>query len=171
MLYDILKNGENRKLEAKATLYHDMLLGTKEQDRALDCIKAIAGFLNSRGGTLLIGVEEDFNHDLIVSGSLNLELKKHWKNSKDKFQRNGFSDLIGKVFRSNVLKNIKAEFYTYDKDYLIWKVDVAKCDEPVWVGKPFFKKEGTEKFYLRQEARTIELKGEKLTDHLNLRID
>jgi predicted HTH transcriptional regulator len=53
--------GEDDRLEFKSTLRWN--LRTNKPDKAMEiaCLKSIAAFLNSEGGTLLVGVEDDGN--------------------------------------------------------------------------------------------------------------
>lgn len=162
----LLKYGESLKFEAKSTLYHCMRTGEYRKDLSLEVVKAIAGFMNGKGGTLIIGVEEDSENNLSVKGSLNTEIKKHWKNSIDKFQRDGFSRLITQTFRSDVLPLIETKLEKFNA-YFIFIVNVSPNKNPVWVGKPFFDNKEGEKFYLRKEAQTVELKGKNITDYLS----
>ena len=53
---ELLKQEESRTLERKSTFFG----GSEYRGFMVDnCIKAIAGFLNGRGGNLLVGVEDD----------------------------------------------------------------------------------------------------------------
>ena len=54
----LIKRGENEKIEFKSTLRIN--LHTKEQDKKVEnsVLKTIVAFLNSEGGTLLIGVSD-----------------------------------------------------------------------------------------------------------------
>jgi hypothetical protein len=56
-----VKLGESAVLEFKSTLQWDVV--QKQPNKALRkfCLKTIAGFMNTDGGTLLIGVEDDGN--------------------------------------------------------------------------------------------------------------
>jgi hypothetical protein len=54
-----IKERENNCIEFKSTLRWDINEETISRDRERDICKAIAGFLNTNGGTLLIGVSDD----------------------------------------------------------------------------------------------------------------
>src|SRR5262249_42766050 len=78
---DLVKLGESAVLEFKSTLQWDVV--KKEVNKALrkSSLKTIAAFMNTEGGTLLIGVEDDGNilgleRDLSLLGS-----------SRDKFEQ------------------------------------------------------------------------------------
>ena len=89
---ELVKLGESAVLEFKSTLQWDVL--QKQPNKALrkSSLKTIAGFMNTEGGTLLIGVEDDGNilgldNDLGLVGG-----------SRDKFEQtlvNLITDEIG----------------------------------------------------------------------------
>ncbi|MCU0315185.1 MAG: ATP-binding protein [Fimbriimonadaceae bacterium] len=49
---------ENETTEFKSTFDWDARQGKRQPERALACLKTIAGFLNSQGGTLYIGIDD-----------------------------------------------------------------------------------------------------------------
>jgi hypothetical protein len=55
----IIREGENETIEFKSTLRWDIRAGKTNQALERACLKTIAAFLNSAGGTLLIGVRDD----------------------------------------------------------------------------------------------------------------
>jgi hypothetical protein len=78
---ELVKLGESAVLEFKSTLQWDVV--QKQPNKALrkSCLKTIAAFMNTNGGTLLIGVEDDGNilgldNDLAMLGG-----------SRDKFEQ------------------------------------------------------------------------------------
>ncbi len=54
----LIAQGEGPKLEFKETLEHDVRTGQKNQEVIKSTLKTIAAFLNTDGGTLLIGVTD-----------------------------------------------------------------------------------------------------------------
>ena len=55
----LIKAGEGLHVEFKSTLRVNLHTGEKDSRIELACLKTIAGFLNSRGGTLIIGVSDE----------------------------------------------------------------------------------------------------------------
>jgi hypothetical protein len=55
----LIENGENEKVEFKASLWYDYEKNNKNKDVELAVVKSVAAFLNSNGGYLLIGVKDD----------------------------------------------------------------------------------------------------------------
>jgi hypothetical protein len=56
---ELIRGGEGLHVEFKATLRLNLHTGEKDPKMELGALKTIAGFLNSRGGTLIIGVSDD----------------------------------------------------------------------------------------------------------------
>lgn len=54
----LIEQGESAVLEFKSTLRYDMKLAKKNPELAKVVAKSVAGLMNSRGGTLLIGVSD-----------------------------------------------------------------------------------------------------------------
>ena len=89
---ELVKLGESAVLEFKSTLQWDVALKQANKSLRKSCLKTIAAFMNSDGGTLLIGVEDNGNilgldKDLSLLGG-----------SRDKFEQtlvNMISDEIG----------------------------------------------------------------------------
>src|SRR5690606_3998545 len=60
-LAQILAAGESGGLEFKATLRTNLHTGARDPKMELMVLKTLAGFLNSAGGTLVIGILDDGN--------------------------------------------------------------------------------------------------------------
>ena len=125
-------------LEFKSTLQWDVV--QKQQNKALrkSCLKTIAAFMNSDGGTLIIGVEDDgtifgLEHDLNLIGG-----------SRDKFEQtpvNIISDEIGPALGHYY----RIRFDQVDEK-LVCVVEVDPVGDGVFVkgekGKEFFVRVG-----------------------------
>ena len=121
-------------LEFKSTLQWDVV--QKQQNKALrkSCLKTIAGFMNSDGGTLIIGVEDDgtifgLERDLNLLGG-----------SRDKFEQtlvNIIADEIGPALGHYY----RIRFEQVDEQ-LVCAVEVHPVGDGVFVksekGKEFF---------------------------------
>lgn len=92
---DLVQLGESATLEFKSTLQWDIIQGKANPDLRKQVLKTVVAFLNSEGGTLVIGVEDDgtpfgLEKDLQVTN-----------NSKDKFSillSTVLSEKIGAAF-------------------------------------------------------------------------
>jgi predicted HTH transcriptional regulator len=58
---DLIKEGENQNLEFKSSLRWDVKNNMENKDLENVIIKTVVGFMNSEGGQLIIGVEDDGN--------------------------------------------------------------------------------------------------------------
>jgi ATP-dependent Lon protease len=101
---ELIKKGESRTLEFKSTLQWDVKENRSNKELQKDVIKAIAAFLNTDGGTLVIGVTNDRE----IYG-----LEKDLALTKDK-SLDGFelklSDLIINYMSTEILLHIKIRF-------------------------------------------------------------
>jgi len=150
-ILEIVNDGEGEKLEFKSTLRTN--LHTKEVDRKIEhnVLKTIAAFLNTNGGTLLIGVSDDGE----ITGI-----------EKDNFQNNDRFHL----HLVNLVKQKIGKRYLSLIDFQIGKVNnkkIAKidCNKSK---KPVFLKEGKEEeFYIRAGPSTTEIKASGLVEYIN----
>ena len=154
-LHSLVKKGETQTIEFKETYNYD--LKTKQTNKGLELpiFKTISGFLNTEGGTLLIGVRDDG----IIKG-MNDELKKFHKGSFDEFKKKfatAISHKIGDQFQSL----IKYDFISSEKGD-VFELICKPSDKPV-----FFQ----ECFYIRTNPRTVELKGQDLYNLLKNRFN
>jgi len=145
------ENLESQNLEFKSTYQWNIHSNQKDLNLKIVIIKAIVGFLNSQGGTLLIGVDDNGN----ILGLEN-DLKSFYGNL-DKFQIN-FSDyidnMIGKEYISRIHKNIEI----YD-DRQLYRVDVQRSEKPVFI-------KDDPKLYVRSGPRTISLIGAEMLEYI-----
>ncbi len=79
---ELIQQGESDRLEFKSTLQWDVRQNRVNKKLHLSVLKTIAAFLNSDGGTLIIGVEDDGN----IYG-LEKDLHSMNKGNLDKFER------------------------------------------------------------------------------------
>jgi len=147
---DLIKKGEAEKLEFKSTLRVN--LHTNEMDKRVEnaVLKTIVSFLNSEGGTLLVGVSDSGE----ISGI-----------EKDKFLNN---DKFNIHFANLIKEKIGKEFFPYIRselvlinDKTILKVESSKSDKPV-----FLKEDKDEEFYIRLGPTSVQISGSKLWEYI-----
>ena len=148
---DLIKKGENEKLEFKSTLRTNM--HTNEIDRKIEqsCLKTITAFLNSEGGTLLIGVSDQ-------GKILGIE-KDHFINN-DKFNLH-FTNLVKEHIGNEFLPYLNSELILIEEKNIL-KVDCLKSEKPV-----FLRFNKSEEFYMRIGAATVQITGSKLINYIN----
>ncbi|NRF64890.1 type I restriction-modification system subunit M [Vibrio coralliilyticus] len=162
-LLNQIRVGENSVTEFKETFSLDVkrcknnkdYKPVKEAKLEVSSLKTIAGFLNSNGGVLFVGVDDDQR----ITG-LKSEFSKFHNDSADKF-------LL--YFKDKVKSQIGESFYSFIKiDLEIIKASpvlVVKCsraNQPCFLGK-----ENT--FYVRTPTgATDQLSGREMWDHLKV---
>jgi predicted HTH transcriptional regulator len=149
----LIELGEGEQLELKSTLRVNLHTGQKDPRMELAILKSIAGFLNSRGGVLVIGVTDD-------GETLGLDA--------DEFES---EDRMNLHLVSLVRDRIGAQFLIYvhprfeDRDgKRVLAVECWAANSPVFV-----KEAGGEKFYVRTGASTTELSPSQTQDFIKRR--
>lgn len=151
-LPELIEDRENDRLEFKSSLRWNLYM--KDYDRNLEkpVLKTICGFLNYRGGILLIGVKDDGT----VFG-LNKDLSKF--GNKDKYQLH-LSNIITACIGNNFMPFIDIEFNEIDgKD--VCKVKVEKSTKPA-----YYKKGNKEHFFVRLGNFTKELQLSEANEYI-----
>lgn len=146
---NLIKQGESRTLEFKSTLRVN--LHTNEADPRIEhaSLKTIAAFLNTAGGTLLIGVSDDGKY-------VGIDTDK-FKN-EDKFQLH-FKNLLKSGIGLAHSEKISWDLVQFNKGKIL-RVICEKSDRPVFLNT----KDG-KKFYIRTGPSTDELMAEELINY------
>jgi CheY-like chemotaxis protein len=148
--HDVIKlisNGESDSLEFKSTLRMNLFSGKPDGNIELSALKTIAGFLNSNGGTLLLGVND--------SGDI-VGIEKDSFKDLDKFQIhfwNLIREAIGAEFTSFLVSGVYVK-----NEGSIFSVTCKKSNRPVFVK---WKNPGESKhsdlFFVRSGPQTEQL--------------
>jgi Putative DNA-binding domain len=147
----LLTSGESDILEFKQTARVN--LHTGQQDKAIErgVVKTVAAFLNSRGGTLLIGVDDEG-----IPSGLDDDLKTLGKRpTLDGFQQFLLQTLTN-VIGTTTAASLNISFPVVD-DRAICMIEVPAAAKPVYVddGKVFYLRSGnTTRELSMQEAHT-----------------
>jgi hypothetical protein len=152
-IVELLASGESNNVEFKSTLRTNLHTGQPDEKMHLAVLKSIAGFMNAKGGTLLIGVSD-------IGDAIGL--------AADAFES---EDKMGQHLVSLVKGRLGDVFLTYAhshfEDSQGYRVLVVRAD-PVY--KPCFVKDGNaSRFYVRAGNTTQELTGNSLTDYVQQR--
>ncbi|HQE92156.1 MAG TPA: DUF262 domain-containing protein [Anaerolineae bacterium] len=136
---ELIKLGESATLEFKSTLQWDVVQGKQNTELRFSVLKTIAAFLNSAGGTLIIGVDDSGG---IVGLRRDLQLVK--EKSLDGFEQL-LTSLIGAHIGLEFARLLKIRFEELNGER-ICAVDVENSPEPAFVdsprGKEFFIRHG-----------------------------
>lgn len=146
----IIEGGERDEVEFKSTLRTNLRTGERDTKMDYEVVKTIAAFVNSRGGKLVIGVDDS-------GKAVGLEVDKF--ESEDKANRH-LASLIRDRIGSEHIDYIRYRF----SDYQGKRVIVVECDR----GRtPIYLKDGNQdRFYMRTGAATTELTGRRLTEYV-----
>lgn len=138
---EMIAVGENTSIEFKSTLRTNLHTGQRDPKMELMVLKTIAAFVNSGGGTLVVGVADD---------GTPVGIEEDGFPSEDKMNLhlvNLLRDRIGSQFAMYV----HPRFDDF-QDTRVLVVDCLKGRSPVFV-----KDGNVERFYVRNGAATIEL--------------
>ena len=124
-IIELIKLGESVTLEFKSTLQWDIVQGRQNAGLRKQVLKTIAAFLNSAGGTLVIGVEDDGN---ILGLGNDLALVNQ---SPDKFA-NLITSLLTDEIGAEFAQFIKLRFEQLNQQQ-ICVVDVTAAREPAYI--------------------------------------
>jgi len=156
-LSTLIGRGESATLEFKSSFRWD--LRENKVNRALEgvILKTVAGYMNSSGGTLLIGVGDD--------GAI-LGLERDYKTLK-KQDRDGFEQAlmtaVAAKLGADACHCVQIVFHALDSKE-VCRVMVAPMDRPVYV------KDGdTPKLYVRTGVLTRELNVQEAVDYTSAR--
>lgn len=150
---DLIAGGETGAVEFKSTLRMNLHTGQVDDKIQVSALKTIAGFLNAKGGTLLIGVADNGEVLGIDADAFPNEdkLGLHLVNL--------VKDRVGEVF----LPYIHPHF----EDEGAMRVLSIRCEKGP---KPAFLKDGNlQRFFVRSGNATTELSGASVTDYVKQR--
>lgn len=150
---DLVDYGETTRCEFKSTLRVN--LHTNEKDKKIEhaCLKTIAAFLNTHGGYLVIGVNDDGEA---------LGLKNDQFPNEDKLNLHLVNILRDRIGSAH-LANVDLYFDSIDDERAL----VVKCEPS---NLPVYVKDGSsEQFYIRTGAATTELKPSEIQAYLKQR--
>ena len=140
---DLIEAGETGAIEFKSTLRKNLHTGSNDPRMEATVLKTIAGFLNTNGGTLIIGVSD-------AGSPVGVELDAF--PSEDAMALHLINLLKDRLGGQHAL-DVKPQFELYDgKRVLVVRCKPAKA--------PVFTKDGSlERFYVRYGPSTQELTG------------
>lgn len=153
-LEKLTESGEGDKLEFKSTLRHN--LHTEKPDKRMEnaCLKTAAAYLNSNGGVLLVGVDDEGNSLGLAKDNFKSEdkLMLHWNNLIKTCLGAEFSQFISSSIRD--LDNER-----------IMVVQCLPTTRPV-----FFSRDNDEIFFIRAGNGTQHLKPSEILTYTGERI-
>jgi len=151
----IIDYGESESVEFKATLRTNLHTGATDTRMEMAVLKTLAGFLNTGGGTLVIGVLDD---------GTPLGLGADGFPSEDKMSLH-----LVNIVKARISPQALTAMHMHFEDYDGERVMVIRCQKsPAAV----FVKDGEhERFYVRTGPSTTELKASETQDYIKQRFD
>ncbi len=147
----IIKKGETKTSEFKQTMSLCIKKRTKEDYIQVAALKTVVAFLNTDGGDLIIGVDDDKN----IIG-INVEVELLYKNSVDKYLLH---------WKNLIKENIGEEFYPFiDPKIVEIESKILLHVECKSSKRPCFLKKS--EFYVRTNPATDKLEGQTLIDYI-----
>jgi uncharacterized repeat protein (TIGR03833 family) len=178
----LIELGENHEVEFKSSILwsskftNDDIKNHKPQSKELNdygkatskiiIAKTLAAFLNSDGGTLVVGVRENKTDNVEEIVGIEVEFKYLKDGSPDGYRRM-IVDLIKDYFPSNIFNHFNNYFRIHFQEIgnlTICGIVVTKSDKRVFLNH---KNEGH--FFVRTDASTRELTGEDVVDYCQTR--
>jgi len=151
----LIHDGESPEVEFKSTLRVNLHTGKPNKDREDDCMKALAAFMNSKGGTLLIGVKDD--QEIL---GLETDFNSFNKNDKmDEFQKH-LDNILERSFSSSCFSLLTVNFPVIN-DKTVCKIIVKPAKKASYFEKT--------KFFIRRNASSKELLAAEMMDYINER--
>jgi hypothetical protein len=159
---DLLKLPESETLEFKSTLKWDIRQEKSNPALVLECVKTIAGFLNNRGGILIVGYDDDNN---IVYG-----LEKDYPFTSKKQNYDGWQQYFINQINDKLGKTIN-HYFTIDPISYNGKT-LAKINVKISPSPVFTKQDNNEgNFYVRIHGQTENLNPQEtqkwISDHFS----
>ena len=142
----LIAQGETNKIEFKSTLRQNLYTQKNEARIENQCLKTVVAFLNSKGGYLFVGVDDDgkplgLNADRFKNHD---KLLLHWFN------------LLKETIGADLIKFTESEILSYKGEHLLM-VACEPATRPV-----FFSRDSEEHFYIRVGNATQSLKPSEM---------
>ena len=142
--------GESDTLEFKSTLRTNLKTGEKDKRMEKAVLKTLVAFLNSEGGTLLIGVTDD--------GDI-LGVDEESFDNRDKLNLH-MTNLISSQIGDEFLPYIRFKLIEFE-DRAVMRVVCKRCRTPV-----FLRENKTEQYYVRSGPSSVELIGSEMVKYI-----
>jgi len=147
-LEQLIAQGESERVEFKSTMRYNMhtnKANKKDTEMEREIARTLCAFMNTEGGTLIIGVKDDgtvlgLDDDFSTLGR---------RKNKDGFEQ-AFVNITENLFASPVSPDDYTPRFEECRDKLVYVVKVEKSGKPV-----FCLFDGVSEFYIRKQTTTI----------------
>ncbi len=150
---DLIARGESQTVEFKSTLQWDVRQKKRNPNLRLQVLKTIAAFLNTDGGILVIGVDDDgrvlgLDADLSLVG-----------NSRDRFEQL-LASLLSEYLGPEYGALVRGRFEELEGRW-VYVIEVQPASKPVFLKGPRGKE-----FYIRVQTTTRSLDPEETVKYI-----
>ncbi|WP_198265564.1 RNA-binding domain-containing protein [sulfur-oxidizing endosymbiont of Gigantopelta aegis] len=152
-IYHLLRLGESETLEFKSTMRRNLKTNKNGKEIEIAWLKGIVGFMNTHGGILLIGVDDDSNILGIEVDNFDNEDKilLHFKNLLSQHIGLEFSNFINLIINQIEGKTILV-------------IECERADRPA-----FLYNKNSEDFYIRSGPASVQLSVSKVLKYVRNR--
>ena len=151
---EIIADGENEKVEFKSSIRYDYFRKATNRDLEIVIAETIVGFMNTKGGKLIIGVDDEGN-----TLGLENDYKTLKHKNKDGYERAIFRIISTQLGHEACFSNHISFYVINEKEICV--VDIEPSKEPVYVN------DGTSTtFYVRTGNATYPLTVKETVDYL-----
>jgi len=151
--YSLIEQGENDFVEFKSTLRWNLFTKKFEKEIENAAIKTIAAFLNSSGGTLIVGVDD--KKEILGLDNDKFKDDDHCLLHLTKLVQ----DRISMQHTQFVSSNVEAS-----NGFKILRIDIKPANEPAYVNH-----NNEEIFYIRSGPSTAQLRVSEIYDYIHSR--
>jgi Putative DNA-binding domain len=158
---DLITQGESATLEFKSTARWNLVENKKDRTMEEVILKTVAAFLNTQGGTLLIGVD-DSGQAIGLANDYNTFQKKN----RDGFELWLMNDLFLKEFGKAIAPYLQISFHVLNNQDLC-KIVALPSPEPVYIDIRDKAGQPQESFFIRTGNATNKLdKPSQITKYI-----
>lgn len=151
---DMILGGESDKLEFKSTIRTNLQTGEPDKRMEKAVLKTLVAFMNTDGGTLLIGVSDDGTiRGIDLDGFDN----------RDKLNLH-FTNMISSSIGNEFLPYIHFNLVDFSEDVAVMRATCTRSKKPV-----FLKEGKSEQFYVRSGPSSVELTGMNMINYVRNR--
>lgn len=153
-LSKLVMKGESEAVEFKSSLRTNLHTRSRDPRMELGVLKTLAGFLNTNGGTLFVGVSDD-------GSPVGIQV--------DEFENEDKMSLhLVNIVKSRMGISAMTNMHIHFDDHDDCRVLVVKCQK---APTPVFVKDGeTERFYIRTGPSTTELSASQTHEYVKQRL-
>jgi hypothetical protein len=154
----LIEKGESAVVEFKSTLRVNLHNNEPDSKMELACMKTLAGFMNTKSGTLLVGVSDTKQ---VLGLKADFDSFGNKPNLLDEFQKH-LDNLIEKHVGNAAFSSIDLTFPEIDGK-MICRLDVSFRTN----GPTYLTNKNIQEFYIRRAASTKALTLSETTEYIN----